>query len=426
MKNKRKLFRIIPLFLALIISASLTSCAYSSSLSEPALKKEENGYEKLELIDQLFSTYSLFDLDEEALMEAVLKGYVAGTGDKYAEYFTEEEYEQFTSDNKGESVGIGISVVQSADGNGIDVINVMPDSPALEAGLIPGDVITYIGIGENKQSVESLGYTKALDMMRGEEGTIAEFTVYRENDGAVEQIEYSVTRKKIVSVSVTSHACETDQSVGIVKITQFNLTTPLQFSSAVDDLLAKGCDKFVFDVRYNPGGDLVSIKSVLSYFLNEDDVFIRIADKKGNVETDKIEVKSYTGNYKDCSIKKSDIGKYRDLKFAVLANGSTASAAELFTSALKDYGLSVTVGTTTYGKGTMQTTYSLAPYGYGGALKLTTRYYYPPISDSYDGIGIIPNRTVALDEALEGKNIYTIKDAEDNQLMAAIEELYKK
>ena len=124
--------------------------------------------------------------------------------------------------------------------------------------------------------------------------------------------------------------------------------------------------------------------------------------------------------------KKSDIGKYRDLNFTVLANGSTASAAELFISALKDYGLSVTVGTTTYGKGTMQTMYSLAPYGYGGALKLTTRYYYPPISDSYDGIGIMPNRTVELDEALAGKNIYTIKDAEDNQLLAAVEELYKK
>ena len=155
-------------------------------------------------------------------------------------------------------------------------------------------------------------------------------------------------------------------------------------------------------------------------------MFIRIADKKGNVESDKVEVISYAGNYKDCSIEKSDIGKYRDLKFAVLTNGSTASAAELFTSVLKDYGLSITVGTTTYGKGTMQSTFSLASYGYGGALKLTTKYYYPPISESYDGVGIEPDVSVELDDALEGKNIYTIKDAEDNQIQAAIEELYKK
>ena len=194
----------------------------------------------------------------------------------------------------------------------------------------------------------------------------------------------------------------------------------------MDKLLEAGCDKFIFDVRYNPGGDLVSIKSVLSYFLSEGDVFIRIADKNGKVESDEIEAISYTGNYEPCSIEKNDIGKYRDLNFAVLTNRSTASAAELFTSVLMDYKLSVTVGEKTYGKGTMQTTYSLVPYGYTGALKLTTKYYYPPLSDSYEGVGIEPDVSIELDEALEGKNIYTIKDAEDNQIQAAIEELYKK
>ncbi len=426
MKKKTNLSRIVALLLALLLTSfSAVSCNRMQKLEGTALGGED-GYNKLELIDRLFNTYSLFGLDGDDLMDAVLKGYVAGTGDKYAEYFTEEEYKQFTADNKGESVGIGINVVQSAKGNGIDVINVMPDSPALKAGVLPGDVITHIGIGDNKVSVESLGYTKALDMMQGTEGTVADFTVSRTADGNAEQIEFSVKREKITYVSVMSHICETDKSVGIVKITQFNLTTPSQFSNAVDGLLAEGCEKFVFDVRYNPGGDLVSIKSVLSYFLNDGDVFIRIADKSGNVQTDKIEAVNYSDNYKDCSMKKSDIGKYKDLKFAVLANGSTASAAELFTSALKDYGLSVTVGTKTYGKGTMQTTFSLAPYGYGGALKLTTKYYYPPFSESYDGIGIIPNVTVEIDEALAGKNIYTITDAEDNQLQAAIEELYKK
>ena len=423
MKQKRRFFRIILLLLTALVAFTAVSCGITK-LDDPMMQVGA-GYNKLELIDRLFSTYSLFDLDEEALMDAVLKGYIAGTGDKYAEYFTEEEYRQFTSDNAGESVGIGVNVVKNPV-SGIDVINVMPNSPALEAGVMPGDVITHIGVGENKQSVESLGYTVAVDMMIGAEGTVAEFTVSRATDEGTVQIEFAVLREKIISVSVMSHISDTDAKVGVVKITQFNLTTPSQFSEAVDQLLEAGCDKFVFDVRYNPGGDLVSIKSVLSYFLNEGDVFIRVADKNGNVESDKIEVISYSGDYESCSIRKSDIGKYRDLKFAVLTNGSTASAAELFTSALKDYGLSVTVGEKTYGKGTMQTTFSLAPYGYGGALKLTTKYYYPPISESYDGIGIEPNRTVERDSALDGKNIYTIEDAEDNQLQAAIEELYKK
>ena len=230
------------------------------------------------------------------------------------------------------------------------------------------------------------------------------------------------------AVSVTGRACEIAgyEKVGIIKITEFNLTTPEQFEKEVDKLLASGCEKFVFDVRYNPGGDLRSIQAVLSYFLNDGDTFIRIVDNKGNETTQKISAVQYKGDYASCSIEKKDIAKYRDLDFAVLTNGSTASAAELFTSALMDYGLSITVGETTYGKGTMQTTYSLESYGYGGALKLTTKYYNPPLSESYEGKGITPDFVEELDEALQNVNIYKITDEEDNQLRRAITELYNK
>lgn len=415
MKIKSITVRILSILLTAVIALSAVSCVYR-------VDSGEEKYEKLDLIDQLFRAYTIFELDEEALMDAVLKGYIEGTGDKYAEYFTEEEYELFTSENRGELVGIGISIIHNADRGLVEIINVFPDSPALEAGLMPGDLITYIGTGENRQSVYELGYTNATEIMRGEAGSVAEITV--ERDG--EELEFSITRKKITAYSVLSHVCSTDESVGIVKITGFDLTTPEQFSAAVDGLLSKGCDKFVFDVRYNPGGDLRSIRAVLSYFLNEGDVFIRTSDKSGKTESQIIEPVEYPDSYSDYNITKEDIGKYRELNFAVLTNGSTASAAELFTSALMDHGLSVTVGTNTYGKGTMQTTFSLARYGYSGALKLTTQYYYPPFSDSYDGKGITPDRVVELDEALAEKNIYKITDEEDNQLLAAIEELYKK
>ena len=426
--NNKYINRIALLFLAVAITVtSLVSCVF---ISQPPIKDNEDeeglNYEKLELIDSLFKAYTLFELDEEALMNAILKGYIEGTGDRYAEYFTAEEYEQFTADNKGEMVGIGVSVVQNAEKECIEILNVLPNSPALEAGVLPGDLITHIGIGEAKQNVSEIGYTKALDLMKGEIGSVAEFCITRTVGDVTEEIEFSVVREKVVSSSVTGHVCETDPKVGVVKITEFNLTTPKQFTEAVDRLLAEGCDKFVFDVRYNPGGDLRSIKAVLSYFLCENDVYIRIADREGNMTEERIKAEGYLGNYSDCSVSKNDIGKYRDLKFAVLANGSTASAAELFTSALMDHGLSITVGTKTYGKGTMQTTYSLASYGYGGALKLTTKYYYPPLSDSYDGIGIIPDHEVELSEELKDKNIYTITDAEDNQLGEAIKQLYNK
>jgi carboxyl-terminal processing protease len=415
MKIKKLLVRLASLLLVAAMTLSAASCVYSGGT-------KDDKYEKLDLIDQLFRTYTLFELDEEALMDAVLKGYIEGTGDKYAEYFTEEEYKLFNSENRGELVGIGISIIHNADRGLVEIINVFPDSPALEAGLMPGDLITYIGTGENRQSVYELGYTNATEIMRGEAGSVAEITVERGG----EEIEFSIIRKKITAYSVLSRVCTVDKSVGIVKITGFDLTTPKQFTAAVDELLAKGCDKFVFDVRYNPGGDLRSIRAVLSYFLDEGDVFIRTSDKSGNAESQIIEPVEYSSAYSDYNVTKEEIGKYRDLEFAVLVNGSTASAAELFTSALMDHGLSVTVGTNTYGKGTMQTTFSLARYGYSGALKLTTQYYYPPISDSYDGTGISPDVEEEPDEALAEKNIYKITDEEDNQLLSAITELYKK
>ena len=413
---------------ALILVASLTSCSslLFGDYTNNGITNSGEGtdFGELELIDQIFRSLSILELDEDVLMEAVLKAYVSATGDKYAEYFTAEEYERFTDENQGEMVGVGISVIQNTELSCIEIINVLPDSPAIMAGVLPGDYITYVGLGENKQSVAEIGYTQALDLLVGEKGTKAEFVVLR--DG--EEIEFSIVRDKVNSVSVTGRACEIAgyEKVGIIKITEFNLTTPEQFEKEVDKLLAIGCEKFVFDVRYNPGGDLRSIQAVLSYFLNDGDTFIRIVDNKGNETTQKISAVQYKGDYASCSIEKKDIAKYRDLNFAVLTNGSTASAAELFTSALMDYGLSITVGETTYGKGTMQTTYSLESYGYGGALKLTTKYYNPPLSESYEGKGITPDFVEELDEALKNVNIYKITDEEDNQLRRAITELYNK
>ena len=420
--KKRFYSRIAAILLVLAVAVTaFSSCSFFYGDRIEIVENETTDFSELSLIDQLFKHLSLFELDEEALLEAVIRGYIEGTGDKYAEYFTAEEYEKFTSDNQGESVGVGISVIQNADLSCIEIINVVPDSPAMKAGVLPGDYIVYVGIGENRESVAELGYTTALDKLLGEKGTAAEFVVLR--DG--EEIEFSIIRDKVVSVSVTGRVCTIEgcEKVGIVKITEFNITTPIQFEEAVDALINEGCDKFIFDVRYNPGGDLNSIKAVLAFFLKNGDTVIRVADRSGNETVQKIAPVKYAGDYAPCSIEEADIGKYRDLNFAVLANGSTASAAELFTSALMDYKLSITVGTTTYGKGTMQTTYPLEQYGYGGALKLTTRYYFPPLSDSYEGKGITPDFVEELDESLKNVNIYKITDEQDNQLRRAIEEL---
>ncbi len=360
--------------------------------------------DRLAELDEAFrSLYLDADkLNNETLADYILKGYIAGTGDPYAEYFTADEFKSFMEELSGDSEGIGVNVVYDAEKQMIEIISVVPDSPAEEAGVLEGDLVAYIGEGDDAQSVASLGYTNAISKLRGKAGTEAVFTVLRGDD--LESVEFKVTRKSIESISVYSHVYALDSAVGIIKITGFDQKTPEQFKKAIDDLLGAGCDKFIMDVRYNPGGELNSVVSVLDYLLPEGPI-VRIFDKEDK------EVESYSSD-----------GDYLDYPIAVITNSSTASAAELFTSALRDYDRCVVVGTTTYGKGCMQTTVSLPD---GSALKATYRMYKPPFSDGYHGVGIVPDETVELDDELLGKSIFKYTDEEDNQLRAASNALLK-
>lgn len=440
MKMSRKIsisvfiFTLLAVMLITFLSAfTVVSKLYDGELRKAYLEASSGGpgqqsgtntesYPELKLIDTIFKAYSIFELDDEAIMDAVLKAYTDATGDRYAEYYNAEEFAAMTSDNAGEMQGIGINVIENTEYGCIEVINVLPESPALAAGLLPGDLIVYVGKGEEREAVSELGYSVALKKLQGLAGTVAEFAVRRRGiDG--EELEFSIERGYVKTVSVMFHICETDPTVGIVKIVEFDLTTPRQFSEAVDSLRACCINKFIFDVRYNPGGDLQSIVAVLSYFLDENDVILSTKDNLDNREEVRVKVSSLSGDYAGCSVRKEDIGKYKGLKSVVLVNGSTASAAELFTSNFRDYHLATIIGTTTYGKGSMQSILSLVNYGYKGGVKLTTKLYYPPCGESYDGIGISPDIELELDETLKNKNIYKITDAEDNQIRRALEAL---
>lgn len=402
-----------------VYDAELRS-AYASL--DAANSRPAGKFEELDFLDRLFEAYSYFELDEDVIVESVLKAYADATGDKYAEYYTDEEFLELTSSNAGDMQGIGINIIENVEYDCIEVINVMPDSPALKAGIQPGDLIVYVGVGDQRESVSLLGYTNAVKRLQGKAGTSAEFVVRRGADYS-EEIEYSIPRGYIKTLSINYHVCQTDPDVGIVKIIEFNLTTPEQFCEAVDALLAQGIKKFVFDVRYNPGGDLQSIIAVLSYFLNEGDVVISTLDNMKNKSVYVVDAHTFPGDYAGCSISKQDIGKYRELDCVVLANEHTASAAELFTSNFRDYKLATIVGTTTYGKGSMQKIFSLADFGFKGGVKLTTNMYFPPCGEGYDGIGITPDIEVELNEAAASVNIYKLADADDNQLQRALQEL---
>lgn len=387
-------------------------------------------FSELDTLDEIFKAYSYNDLSDVDFLTAVLKAYVEATGDLYAEYYTREEYEAMTAENAGEGVGIGVSVIysqveiDSAEYTVLEIITVFPDSPAEKEGLEPGDLVFYVGIGEERELVQSIGYTDSLNRIRGEKGTAAELTVLRpQSDGSYKEVEFSIIRDEYKMQSVSYRISETDPSVGIVKILQFDLTTPPQFIEAMDALTEQGIEKFVFDVRNNPGGDLKSIIAVLACFLEEGDLILSTQDNKGAEARYYVEAVTYTGDYASCSVSKSNIGKYAGYEMAILTNGNTASAAELFTAALRDYDLAKIVGTTTYGKGSMQSILTLDRFGVEGALKLTTRHYFPPCGEGYDGIGIAPDIEAELSEEASSVNIYKLAEADDDQLQAALSAL---
>ena len=358
-------------------------------------------FNKLLEVDALFRNLYVKDFDETELMDGILAGYVMGSGDRFGAYYPAEEFQTYMDSLNGDMQGIGVNVIYNSEYGAIEIINVMPDSPALEAGVEPGDLIVYVG--EEMESVAELGYYGALAKLQGKAGTMAVFTVAR-GKHYEESVSFSILRGYVTEQTVMHHVYSLDNTVGVVKITGFDRATPDQFFAAVQTLLDGGCTRLVVDVRNNPGGELQAICSVLDYLLPYGPV-IRTVDRAGNEEV----------------IYRSD-AKALNVPMAVLVNENTASAGELFCSALQDYEKAVIVGTQTYGKGSMQTIRQLSD---GSGLSVTYRYYCPPFSDNYDGVGVTPDVVVEPAGAMLEKNIYKITDEEDNQLQAAVAELNK-
>ena len=430
---------------SVILTYTLTSAANKRQYSEQLkaqqqtidrLKESVGEYDadinldKLELLALLFEQYSYYagEVSEEELLDTVLRAYAAATGDLYAAYYTEEEYAALNADNVGDQVGIGVSVIQTKiNVRGVEyqvfqIIAIYENGPAVSSGLKLGDYIYGVRVGESFRSVNEIGYDQAINHVRGEKGTQAELAVLRPVNDDFEEKYFSITRDEFETVSVTYKQSESDATVGIVQISSFDLTTPKQFKQAVNTLLGKGVKHFVFDVRNNPGGDLQSIKAVLSYFLKQGDLILSAIDQDGNTVTSYYaEPTLLFGDYASCNVTQGEIGMYADLDMVVLCNENTASAAEVFTATLRDYGLAKTVGVTTFGKGIMQSFIPLSKYGnFTGYVKMTTYAYVTKCGVTYHQIGIAPDVAVELSEEAKQYHFYVLPQALDDQLQAAI------
>ena len=251
-------------------------------------------FTKLDILASLLEQYSYYsnEFNKEQMLEEVLRAYTYATGDNYADYFTEEEYAALSSDNAGAGVGIGVSVVQEpliVNGQEFltfNIIAIFKGAPAANSELRVGDRIYAVEVeGEFKSIAQLGGYDQALVAIRGEVGSTAKLLAFRsDSNGGYTTLEVAIVRDTYTKESVTYRVSETDPKVGIVHLAEFDLQTPAQFNAAVKDLQAKGVERFIFDVRNNPGGDLQSIRAVLSYILEEGDLILNAINNKGEVD----------------------------------------------------------------------------------------------------------------------------------------------
>ncbi len=345
------------------------------------------------LAETIQSQYYFYDdkqLDDEKLLDAAMRGMISELDDPYAQYLTEEEYQKLLSDNAGDYVGIGISI-QMPDDVGAMVVSVYTGAPADLAGMQKGDVITRV----NGNTTAGKSLEEVITYLSDDIAVADEITYLR--DG--EETTVSVLRAEVHIVRVTSRVIS--GSIGYVHISEFNGSVAADFSSAVSALREQGVENLIIDLRDNPGGGLTEVLNVAYTMIPKGDVIVSIRAKNG-----------------DEDVYKSEGSEPISMGLAVLVNGNSASASELLTGALKDYGLATIVGTQTFGKGIVQSYFHLGS-GNGWA-KMTTDAYFTPNGVSIHGIGITPDIVVDLPQELKSTSIDLLDPAQDTQLQAAI------
>lgn len=376
--------------IALIIFAALIAFTATYMVLNKAYQdrmdkylKYTDMYEKLYNFDNIVKSEYIGDIDDSSVMDGILSGYMDGLGDKYGMYYSAEEYADYVMQMSGKKVGIGVTVHYDEATQSIEVIGVSAGSPAAGAGIAEGDRIVSVG----ELTVEKDGYSTVVDAISGNEGESVSLSVLKKDTGVVSELK--LVRAVVSYSSVSSRVY--DGYIGIVQISEFNHNTADEFKKAVNELKKSGIVAFIFDVRNNLGGDLDAICEVLDYILPEGKI-VTLVDSDGNEKT--------ISSDKNCL----------EGQICVLTNKYTASAAELFSAAIRDYKYGTLVGTVTYGKGTAQT---VKKFPDNSGLRLSTEMYMPPCGVNYEGVGVTPDVEV---EYAAGEN-----GAEDSQMTAAIE-----
>ncbi len=365
----------------------------SKTVKEDSVISDDEFKDKFNCIENYIDTYFLNaeNVDKEAVCDGIYQGLVDSLDDKYADYYSAEEYASFMESSQGQYGGIGAYVSENSNTGAIVIVNPFEGGPADIAGIKPGDIIVEI----DGVSVAGKDLNEVVTMMKGEEDTTVDVKLAR----GEESIDLTITRK-IVDVPTVTHEMIEGEDIGYIYLSAFDSITPKQFNEAIDDLESKGAKGLIIDVRDNGGGLLVAVVEMLDRILPEGLVmYTETKDGRDEEFFSTAEV-SY------------------DKPMVVLINEYSASASEVFAGAVQDYKKATIVGTTSYGKGVVQTVFPLRQVNDGSAIKLTTSKYFTPNGRNIDGIGITPDVEVKYDKE---KTIETEELLIDNQLQKAID-----
>jgi len=349
---------------------------------------DENIYDKIDLfgevLDKINKEY-VEEIDQSDAMDAAING-VLQSLDPYSAYMSPQTFKEMETETSGKFGGLGIEV--GMEFGVVKVITPMDDSPAEREGVKAGDYIVKI----NGIQVQGKTLSEAVELMRGPVGSKLEITIRRK--GVKKALVFEITREIIEVKSVKSKII--DDSVGYIKLTAFNENSSKQIKNKIKKFKKNKINKYVLDLRNNPGGLLSQAVKISNFFLDN-----------GEIVSTKSRKSSENRKY---FAKKGDIINGKTL--VVLINYGSASASEIVAGALKDHKRAILIGKNSYGKGSVQ---SIIPLKNKGAIRLTISKYYLPSGKSISGTGITPDIEVA-----ESSDEFRIGTETDNQLDFAI------
>ncbi|WP_202707559.1 S41 family peptidase [Sporosalibacterium faouarense] len=364
MKFGKNFKKISALLLTLILVSLIISPVYGDGEADnPDAELDKHMIYIKSMIKTMESKY-VDDIDLDELTEAAIRG-MFDSLDEHSSYYNEEEFNELFENVSGDFDGIGVYIVEEDDF--VTVVTPIQGSPADKAGLKAGDKLASV----DGQYIEGYTTDQAAKLIKGPSGTAVRIGVIRK--GYDSMLYFDITRETIKINPVSYEIKEGD--IGYIQITQFNSHTVSNMKKALKEMDNKEITKLVIDLRNNPGGYLDEVVELLGYFITEGPVVhIKYAD-------DEIETR-------ESHLKKA---KY---DVAVLVNEGSASASEIFAGAIQDTGVGTIIGTTSYGKGTVQTIYPLYSLQGMSGMKITVAEYLTPKMRSIDGKGIIPDIVV--------------------------------